>query len=73
MIGDIKRDPEFQSRLKQCTVNYEDPSGATQSDGWPVMLYDLVLCPVNAKCCGAPKEDDEGNLIAEEGCCNVLS
>ena len=53
-----------------CTKNYEDPTGATNSDGFPTILTDLIMCPINQKCCGAYDVDEDGEVIEQEGCCN---
>mmetsp|Transcript_24676 Transcript_24676/g.38389 ORF Transcript_24676/g.38389 Transcript_24676/m.38389 type:complete len:107 (+) Transcript_24676:1499-1819(+) len=63
MKNDMRRDPVFEGRLKLCTVSYEDPTGATNSDGYPTILTDLKFCHLNEKCCGDPEEDELGNPI----------
>ena len=40
--------------MKLCPSIYEDPTGATNSDGWPTLLREMIWCPLTAKCCGVP-------------------
>ena len=63
MKDDPLLSPSFNSRLKICTKVYADPTGATNSDGFPTMLTDLLFCPLNKKCCGVQDVDRYGELV----------
>lgn len=68
--ADPKMPPLYVGRHKMCTKFIEDPTGALNSDGFPTILTDLIMCPLNQQCCGAYDVDEDNNVIEQEGCCN---
>ena len=45
--ADPKMPPLYVGRHKMCTKRIEDPTGALNSDGFPTILTDLIMCPLN--------------------------
>ena len=56
--------------MKLCPSIFEDPTGKTNPDGWPTLITEMIWCPKTAKCCGVPNQNEENEIIPEEGCCN---